>query len=206
MSRPTEENTAVTIDVAIDTIGESYARYRLIRPHSESSMFKSVRRFGQLTPVVVDVEKGGGHEMIDGFKRLRCARTLGMGRVPCVSLGADEAAGILEVLKSILDAMKEEIIAVDGKGEILYANKAAWKVAGGPEGETGRITSLSDILAPGEDLSAVTRPSGSAGTGEGPAGFRLTMRDGSSRLVETRDLLIQDQPAGSRLMVLKSVK
>jgi len=114
--------------------------------------------------------------------------------------------GILEVLKSILDAMKEEIIAVDGKGEILYANKAAWKVAGGPEGETGRITSLSDILAPGEDLSAVTRPSGSAGTGEGPAGFRLTMRDGSSRLVETRDLLIQDQPAGSRLMVLKSVK
>jgi ParB-like chromosome segregation protein Spo0J len=76
MSWPTEENSAVYIDVAIDKIGESYARYRLIRPHSESSMFKSVRRFGQLTPVVVDAEKGGGHEMIDGFKRLRALRQL----------------------------------------------------------------------------------------------------------------------------------
>jgi len=76
MSWPTEGNSAVYIDVAIDKIGESYARYRLIRPHSESSMFKSVRRFGQLTPVVVDAEKGGGHEMIDGFKRIRALRQL----------------------------------------------------------------------------------------------------------------------------------
>jgi PAS domain S-box-containing protein len=114
--------------------------------------------------------------------------------------------GILEVLKRVPDAMNEEIIAVDGKGEVLYANKAAWKAAGSPEGETGRIIRLSDIFSPGEDLSAVTRLSEPAGKGERPSGFRVTMRDGSGRVVETRDLLIPDQPAGSRLIVLKSSK
>ena len=45
------------------------------------------------------VESGAQWVLIDGFKRFRCARSLGMGSVPCASLGDDEASGILEVLK-----------------------------------------------------------------------------------------------------------
>ena len=114
--------------------------------------------------------------------------------------------GTLEVLKGILDAMEGEIIAVDEEGKVLYANRAAWKTAGGPEEKTGRKIGLSDIFAPGEDLSAVTRLSEPAGKGEGPAGVRVTMRDGSIRMMEIKDLPIPDQPEGPRLIVLRSAK
>ena len=113
--------------------------------------------------------------------------------------------GTLEVLKGILDAMREEIIAVEGTGEILYANRAAWKTAGGNEEKTGRIIRLSDIFAPGENVAAATMPK-PAGTGGWPAGFRVTMRDGSSRMMEIKDLSIPDHPEGSRLVVLRSVQ
>jgi len=36
---------------------------------------------------------------LNGFKRWRCARKLGIGAVPYVSLGGDEAAGIIALLR-----------------------------------------------------------------------------------------------------------
>jgi len=112
--------------------------------------------------------------------------------------------GILDVLKNILDAMNEEIIAVDRNGKILYANKGARKIVGGPEEKTGRIIGLSDIFAPDDDFAAVTQPE-PGGTGGRPPGSRVTLRDGTSRVVETRDLPIPDQPPGSRLIMLRSI-
>ncbi len=53
----------------------------MIQPRKESSMVKSMERFGQLSPVVVAVEDKGRHELIDGFKRLRALRKLGRDRV-----------------------------------------------------------------------------------------------------------------------------
>jgi len=76
MTRTAVNTVSSYIDIAMESIAESYARFRLIRPHSESSMLKSVRRFGQLTPVVVGSEDHGRYEMIDGFKRLRALRHL----------------------------------------------------------------------------------------------------------------------------------
>ncbi len=65
------------IDIALEKIGESYARFPLIRPRNDSSMLTSIRRVGQPTPVVVGGEDNEGrHEMIDGFKRLRALRCL----------------------------------------------------------------------------------------------------------------------------------
>lgn len=66
-----------SIDIGLEKIAESYARFRLIQPHSDSSMFKSIRRLGQLSPAVVSGEDNDGcYEMIDGFKRLRALRSL----------------------------------------------------------------------------------------------------------------------------------
>jgi hypothetical protein len=49
--------------------------------------------------------------LLDGFKRYRCARQLQVHRVPFVSLGADEASAILELLgqgrRSKLNVLEE---------------------------------------------------------------------------------------------------
>jgi len=62
-------------------IADSYARLRLVRPEAERRMVESMRRYGQLTPVVVLADKADAYELVDGFKRLKAARDLGLGSV-----------------------------------------------------------------------------------------------------------------------------
>jgi ParB/RepB/Spo0J family partition protein len=67
------------VDIPVNAMGESYGRFRLIHPSSEASVLESMRQFGQILPVVV---VGGvephRYELIDGFKRLRACRKLGL--------------------------------------------------------------------------------------------------------------------------------
>src|SRR5215468_11214199 len=58
-----------------EEIGESYGRYRLYVPEAERSMARSLKRYGQLSPVVV-CRRQERYELIDGFKRLGAARSL----------------------------------------------------------------------------------------------------------------------------------
>jgi ParB/RepB/Spo0J family partition protein len=64
------------LDIALEKIDGSYGRLRLIQPQAETSMFKSIERFGQMTPAVVSSCGNDRYEMIDGFKRLRALRRL----------------------------------------------------------------------------------------------------------------------------------
>ena len=61
--------------LSLDAIDQRYSRYRLQVAAEESAMLGSLRRFGQISPVVVT-----RHEeqavLIDGFKRWRAARQL----------------------------------------------------------------------------------------------------------------------------------
>jgi ParB/RepB/Spo0J family partition protein len=59
-----------------EEIGEYYGRYRLHVPEAERAMARSLKRYGQLSPVVV-CRREQRYELIDGFKRLGAARTLG---------------------------------------------------------------------------------------------------------------------------------
>ena len=61
-------------------LGERYRRYRLPDPDAEAAMAGSFQRYGQLTPVVVCLREET-HEVLDGFKRLAAARTLGLKTV-----------------------------------------------------------------------------------------------------------------------------
>jgi hypothetical protein len=86
-------------DVEISSVDLRYERCRVRDLHAERELMAEISMRGIDRPLA-GVESGPRWILIDGFKRFRCARTLGMGSVPCTSLGADEAAGILEVLKA----------------------------------------------------------------------------------------------------------
>ena len=65
------------LEIPLSEIGESYGRLRLIHPQADARMVDSLRRFGQVFPVVVTER----YELIDGFKRVRALRRLGVERV-----------------------------------------------------------------------------------------------------------------------------
>lgn len=56
-------------------IGEGYRRYRLAVAQAEEAMARSLRRYGQISPIVVCLRQERP-ELIDGFKRLTAARTI----------------------------------------------------------------------------------------------------------------------------------
>jgi ParB/RepB/Spo0J family partition protein len=69
------------LELALTEIGESYGHLRLIHPASDRAMVESVRRYGQLCPVVVAPSMEGGYELVDGFKRFRACQKLGMEKL-----------------------------------------------------------------------------------------------------------------------------
>lgn len=70
--------------LALELLGERYRRYRLSDPAAEEAMARSLRRYGQIAPVVVCVRDGTA-QVVDGFKRLAAARLL-LPRWPTLSV------------------------------------------------------------------------------------------------------------------------
>jgi ParB family transcriptional regulator, chromosome partitioning protein len=70
-------------------LGQRYRRYRLPDPDAEAAMTGSFQRYGQLTPLVVCLREET-YEVLDGFKRLAAARTLGLKTVTTRLLQADD--------------------------------------------------------------------------------------------------------------------
>jgi ParB-like chromosome segregation protein Spo0J len=75
------EEKGTFLDISLSEIGESHGRLRLIHPKAEASMVESLGKFGQLSPVVVAMGEMGRYELIDGFKRVRALKRLGVERV-----------------------------------------------------------------------------------------------------------------------------
>jgi ParB-like chromosome segregation protein Spo0J len=70
-------------------LGECYRRYRLPDTQAEGVMARSLGRYGQIAPVVV-CRREEAVEVIDGFKRLAAARTLGWPSLSARLLAADD--------------------------------------------------------------------------------------------------------------------
>lgn len=62
-------------EIAVSEIGERYGGFRIVSPRADAAMVQSIRKYGQISPVVC-VKGQGGLELIDGFKRLRACRRL----------------------------------------------------------------------------------------------------------------------------------
>src|SRR5205085_4555398 len=65
----------ITRPVALAELGQRYRRYRLADPEAEEAMAGSLRRWGQLAPVVACVRQEQ-LELVDGFKRWAAARQI----------------------------------------------------------------------------------------------------------------------------------
>ena len=101
-------------DLAVSEIGERYGAFRIMSPRAEAAMVKSIRKYGQISPVVC-VKGKDGYEMIDGFKRLRACRSLNQTslRVKTIEVSARVCkAAIIELNQSgrSINEMEEALV------------------------------------------------------------------------------------------------
>ncbi len=91
-------DNGVVRPIAFDRFGQKYRRYRLADPIAEDAMAGSLRRWGQLSPVVACV-RGEELELLDGFKRLAAARqVIGLTSLSVRVLAADERTAKAAIL------------------------------------------------------------------------------------------------------------
>jgi ParB-like chromosome segregation protein Spo0J len=100
--------------LAISEVGQRYGAFRIVNPRADVVMVKSIRKYGQITPVVC-VKTEGGYELIDGFKRLRACRSLNQmtlrGRAMEVSARVCKAAIIqLNQSSRSINEMEEALV------------------------------------------------------------------------------------------------
>jgi len=90
-------NEGLVRPVALENLGQRYRRYRLADPDAEAAMAGSLRRWGQLAPVVACVR----HEqldLLDGFKRWSAARHIAGLTLSVRVLEVDERAAKAAIL------------------------------------------------------------------------------------------------------------
>lgn len=59
----------------LESLDERLQRYRLAQPKLEQSMARSLKRYGQVSPIIICIHDDA-YVLIDGFKRLHAARSL----------------------------------------------------------------------------------------------------------------------------------
>jgi len=89
-------------DIEIVSLDARYEGYRLRDRAAEARLLASIAERGIAEPLE-GVEEGERHVLLNGFKRWRCARKLGLASVPYLSLGADAAMGIVALLRASND-------------------------------------------------------------------------------------------------------
>jgi hypothetical protein len=86
-------------EVELSTLDLRYESYRMKDPALEARLLASIAQRGIEEPLE-GVDTQDRRLLLNGFKRYRCARKLGMGRAPYASLGNDEALGIMNLLRA----------------------------------------------------------------------------------------------------------
>jgi ParB/RepB/Spo0J family partition protein len=76
-------------DVEVSEMGERYGTFRIVSPKADEAMVASMKKYGQMTPVVC-VRRTDAYELIDGFKRLRACRRIGKETLKARVLEATE--------------------------------------------------------------------------------------------------------------------
>ena len=83
--------------VPVAELGEHFVALRLATPEQQRAMAQSLGRNGQLSALVVLPETEGHREVVDGFKRLRAARSLGWTALRVRTFDGDAVAALAAV-------------------------------------------------------------------------------------------------------------
>jgi ParB/RepB/Spo0J family partition protein len=103
------------VTIATTGIGERFAPLRIVEPQAERAMLHSMEKYGQLTPVAVCRTAPGEHELLDGFKRLRAARQLGLAELTARPFDLSIRAGKATMLQlnrvgRVISGMEEALV------------------------------------------------------------------------------------------------
>ena len=85
-------------EVELSILDLRYESYRMKNPALEAQLLASIAQRGIEEPLE-GVDTNERIILLNGFKRYRCARKLGIGKAPYVSLGQDETIGIMNLLR-----------------------------------------------------------------------------------------------------------
>ena len=92
------ESNGATREVELASLDLRYQGLRLQAASAEGRLLASITQRGIEEPLE-GVQVEAVNVLLNGFKRYRCARRLHLAMVPYVSLGSDEVAGILALLR-----------------------------------------------------------------------------------------------------------
>lgn len=76
-----------------------YAAFRIKNEKAEGMLLSSISECGIQTPLLGIESDSNRFILLDGFKRLRSAKKLGINLVPVTSLGSHEASGMIQFLR-----------------------------------------------------------------------------------------------------------
>lgn len=118
----------------VTALGQQYRRYRLVDEAAEAAMVQSLRRHGQLTPLVV-CRRAEALQVIDGFKRLAAAAQVpGWATLQCRLVTADERQ------------VKAAMYALNRVGKHLAELEEAWLVQALVREDGLTQTQVADLL------------------------------------------------------------
>jgi ParB-like chromosome segregation protein Spo0J len=72
------------MEIELSSLDLRYEGHRLRDLSGEARLLAAIAERGIVEPLE-GVDEGAGHVLLNGFKRWRCARKLGLGSVPYVS-------------------------------------------------------------------------------------------------------------------------
>ena len=87
---------AAATEIAVESLDERYGRLRVARPAQLKAMTESLRRYGQLSPVVA-CQREETLAVVDGFKRLAASRVLELQTLSVRVLPLTERAALAAV-------------------------------------------------------------------------------------------------------------
>jgi hypothetical protein len=86
------------VEIELTTLDLRYESYRMKQPAAEARLLASISQRGIEEPLE-GADRPEARILLNGFKRYRCARKLGIATAPYASLGDDEAAAIMNLLR-----------------------------------------------------------------------------------------------------------
>lgn len=87
----------MTHELPVTSLDERYSKLRIVQPAAERAVRDSLRRLGQLMPIVV-CERDAVFAIVDGFKRVAAARGLGLETLRVRVMPLSESAAMAAIV------------------------------------------------------------------------------------------------------------